>query len=305
MTLPALAAGTLQDTVNGGHNPVTAPGYAVVPNVVLRDPRLSPTARLLYAILDGRQTSSAAVRVGIATLAADLGTSDDTVSRALAELQAVGYVDRTRTGRTSRYVIRNPYRSDSQRRAADVEPELPLAEPRSRTAAESDTARVRHPQRTISRETNTTSASASPSAQTSESATAKAAADPSPEAYVEAIAEATGLPLRPTADVLRKVRKIAARGLTPAETAEAACSRLLVASGIRDLYSPVGFLARTVLTDLAEGTPVPVEDSPYRQTVPLPVAYRDLYTAEPCQHGDPRGAESCALCRKVVSHATA
>lgn len=300
MTLSAPAAGVPRDTVNTSHKSVTASGYAVAPNVVLRDGRLSVTARLLYAILDGRQTSSASVRVGLATLAADMGVSDDTVSRAAAELEAVGYLSRTRTGRTSRYAIRNPYRSDVERRAAAVEPELPLAEPRTRTAAESDTARVRLPQRNISGGINIITGTAqTSSAEASESATAAAAS--SLEAYVEAIAQATRLPLRPTADVLGKVRKIAARGLTPAEAAEAAQSRLLVASGIRDLYSPVGFLARTVLTDLAEGTPVPVE------AVTLP-SLPPRFIPEPDRGGDPVAgvaAIRAALRGEASSHATA
>ena len=54
----------------------------MVPNAVLRDGQLSPTARLLYAVLDGRRAANrpqAGIRVGVGVLAADLKTEGVTV----------------------------------------------------------------------------------------------------------------------------------------------------------------------------------------------------------------------------------
>jgi hypothetical protein len=34
-----------------------------------------------------------------------------------------------------------------------------------------------------------------------------------------------------------------------------------------------------------------------RDARPSSVQYRDLYREPPCEHGDPRGARGCALCR--------
>lgn len=89
-------------------------GYAVVPNGLLRDGRLSLTARMLYAVLDGRRAGNnrdRGIRVGLAVLAADLGVSDSTTRRAAAELEEAGWLERRRTGRTSSWRLANPIRT--------------------------------------------------------------------------------------------------------------------------------------------------------------------------------------------------
>lgn len=106
MTIPAASVGVQTDA------PFIAPGYAIAPNAVVRDDRLSLTARLLYVLLDGRRADKAkGIRVSVATLAADLGCADATVRRAASELETAGWLARRRTGRTSSWRLDNPIRT--------------------------------------------------------------------------------------------------------------------------------------------------------------------------------------------------
>lgn len=118
MTIPVTVTGSQPDS------PIDVPGYAIPPNAVLRDPQLSITARLLYAVLDGRRASNRGkgIRVQIETLAADLGCSSTTVRRAATELQDAGWLQRRRTGRSSSWQLENPVRSN--RRVAAIERSL-------------------------------------------------------------------------------------------------------------------------------------------------------------------------------------
>lgn len=122
MTIPAASVGVQTDA------PFIAPGYAIAPNAVIRDTRLSPTARLLYVLLDGRRADkSRGIRVSVATLAADLGCADATVRRAAGELETAGWLARRRTGRTSSWSLDNPIRSG--RKGATIEAALDLPQP--------------------------------------------------------------------------------------------------------------------------------------------------------------------------------
>ena len=107
MTIPAPSVGVQPDA------PFSAPGYAIAPNAVIRDTRLSPTARLLYVLLDGRRAGNRdrGIRVSIATLAADLGCAESTVRRVAGELETAGWLARRRTGRTSSWTLDNPIRT--------------------------------------------------------------------------------------------------------------------------------------------------------------------------------------------------
>ena len=105
---------------NQADSPNNVPGYAIAPNAVIRDGRLSPVARLLYVILDGRRAvKSRGIRVNVATLAADLGCSESSVRRAAVDLEAAGWLARRRTGRSSSWLLTNPVRTG--RRVAALE----------------------------------------------------------------------------------------------------------------------------------------------------------------------------------------
>lgn len=114
------------------------PGFAIVPNGVLRDPALSMAARLLFAVLDGRRAANSrdrGIRVGAATLAADLGVSESTVKRAAAELTEAGWLERRRTGRTNSWRLTNPARTG--KRVTPIQPPLEESSGNPRESRES------------------------------------------------------------------------------------------------------------------------------------------------------------------------
>ena len=243
---------------NGSSTPAPSPGYAVVPRNVLTDDRLSDRAVRVYCLLDARTTGRAAyVRVGV--LAQDLGVSERTVERSLAELVALGYVVRERTRRVTRTAVLNPVRAADRAKAQAARPDRFVAPDPTDLSAPSRNNSLRNK----NQDKGDRGARRDP-------VTVGAAAGPLAEAYVLAIAQATGLSLKPTNAAKALVLKIAARGMTPAQAGEAAQSRLLVAQALRSIYDPTAFLASVVLRDLAEGTPVPQEPAP--TPVPPPVA---------------------------------
>jgi len=78
-------------------------GWAQVPHSVARDSTLSPPARLLWVILEGRQGQHTHARVSLKVLAADMGASKSSVKRWLIELTQAGLLTIKHTGRTSMY----------------------------------------------------------------------------------------------------------------------------------------------------------------------------------------------------------
>ena len=243
---------------NGSSTPPPSSGYAVVPRTVLTDDRLSDRAVRVYCLLDAR-TTGRSVHVRVALLAQDLGVSERTVERSLAELVALGYVVRERTRRVARTAVLNPVRAADRAKAQAA---------RSDRFVTHDPTDLSGPSRNNSLRNKNQDKGAH--AARRDPVPVVAAAGPLAETYVRAIAEATGLPLKATDTAKALVLKIAARGMTPAEAGEAAQSRLLVAQALRSIYDPPAFLAKTVLTDLAEGAPVPQEPAP--TPVPPPVA---------------------------------
>lgn len=243
---------------NGSSSPPPSSGYAVVPRDVLTDSRLSDRAVRVYALLDAR-TTGRPVYVRVPVLAQDLGVSERTIERSLAELVALGYVVRERTRRVTRTAVLNPVRAADRAKAQAVRHDKSVAPVPTNLSAPSRNNSLRN--KTQDKGDRGTRRDPVP---------VVAAAGPLAEAYVLAIAQATSQPLKPTNAVKALVLKIAARGMTPAQAGEAAQSRLLMAQALRAIYSPAAFLASTVLQDLAEGAPVPQEPSP--TPLPPPVA---------------------------------
>lgn len=236
----------------------SSPGWAVVPRDVLTDSRLSDRAVRVYCLLDAR-TTGRPVYVRVSVLAQDLGVSERTVERSLAELVDLGYVVRERTRRVTRTAVLNPVRAADRAKAQAVRPDRFVAPDPTDLSAPSRNNSLRNK----NQDKGAHAARRDP-------VPVVAAAGPLAETYVLAIAQATGLPLKPTNAAKALVLKIAARGMTPAQAGEAAQSRLLVAQALRSIYDPTAFLAKTVLQDLAEGTPVPQEQAP--TPIPPPVA---------------------------------
>ena len=96
--------------------------FGVTPRAVHTDGALSMTARVLYGLLDSRQTSASRVRLTQRLLADELGVSVRTVGAALAELRAAGWIKAGRTGRSSSYGVINPARAERKRSAQSPEP---------------------------------------------------------------------------------------------------------------------------------------------------------------------------------------
>lgn len=236
-----------------------ASGYAVVPRDVLTDSRLSDQAVRVYALLDAR-TTGRIVHVRVNVLAEDLGVSKRTIERCLADLVGLGYVVRERTRGVARTAVLNPVRAADRAKAQSA---------RCDSFVAPDATVLSHTPRNNSLR-NKDQDKGDRGARRDPVPVGAAAAGTVAEAYVLAIAQATGQPLKPTNAARALVLKIAARGMTPAQAGEAALGRLLVAQALRPIHSPAAFLASTVLQDLAEGTPVPQEPAP--TPVPPPVA---------------------------------
>src|SRR5690242_4282709 len=87
-----------QDIVLAGFDPVSAGGFTQVPNCVIRDKTLSSNAKLVYAQLLSYAWHNDYVFPGQDTMAEELGISRPTVNKAIAELEAEGYLEVRRRG---------------------------------------------------------------------------------------------------------------------------------------------------------------------------------------------------------------
>lgn len=85
-------------------------GFSMAPAAVLSDPALSDLAVRVYLWLDYRAGSSGVCRTLYRTVAADLGKSESTVKRAVAQLRKSGWVRVKRTGKSSMFYPLNPSR---------------------------------------------------------------------------------------------------------------------------------------------------------------------------------------------------
>ncbi len=81
-----------------GFDPVSAHGFTQVPNVVLRDTRLSPGAKLCYALLLSYAWQKDSCFPGQETLAEDAGASRRSIVRFMKELEQSGYLEKKRRG---------------------------------------------------------------------------------------------------------------------------------------------------------------------------------------------------------------
>lgn len=83
-----------------------ARGFTVVPNLLIVNPSLPPTTRLLLQTLHARSFGKGHVKLGAGTIARDLGVSRQTVGKHLNILKVVGLVEVVRRGRGLVNVIR-------------------------------------------------------------------------------------------------------------------------------------------------------------------------------------------------------
>lgn len=277
---------------------MSAVAFAMPPVSVLSDGRLSRDARLLYAVLDGRQGQAASVRVRISTLATDLGASGASVRRWMDELRAVGLLVTRQTGRSSILAVVNVSRMASAARVLRDE----QADPRVLTSDRSECSPVSDLQ--IHKRDIQISTSPPPDPTVPSPAPTNADDDQSDQAYLAAIEASTGHRLRPHQAISRHLAAIRRSGTTPADVAAIAAAYLAMHGG--RVRNPAAWLASFVLESIAKGQGAEQlalwqqqqeqqETSADTWTV---ARYADLDASEPCEHGEPRGARGCALCRR-------
>lgn len=290
MTIAPPSAGAQHDP------PISAPGYAIAPNAVLRDARLSRDARLLYVLLDGHAGKSGRVRVGDATVAAELGASESSFYRWARELVAAGLITRKGTGRSAITTVHNGFRvGSSSAPTAAEQPAIPV------TADSAELSPVTALQRSKSREVINSNGASPAEDRGAPARTATPAAAGPAEKLLDAVRAATGAPVEMNARVRRDLQTIAARGTTPDELAVEVAAWLAV-KGEESIYRMAGFLVGVVLPSIARGQEAPAAEP--QLATPMPPYAHELYAADPCQHGDPRGPSSCALCRHAPKEVT-
>jgi len=241
----------------------TANFYGIVPRSVLTDSRLSMLSRVLYALLDSRQTSASRVRITQRLLADDLGVSVRTIGAALAELVAAGWLSTGRTGRSSSYRLVNPSRlAHTERQAKRLlqrleEPtatERPAVSPMGDTGAtERLSALLRADRRELIDLTTRTCRTATDAAMVA--------------------------------------------GWTLTDIAEALNGMQL------ERADRPGALLATRLKQLA-GSPSPQQQRAEQLEQRKQERERESLVrsgALACQHGEPRGPEACAICRKAAA----
>ena len=97
-----------QNIVLQGYDPVSAGGFTQVPNILLKDPTLSTTAKVVYSMLLSYAWHNNLVFPGQERMAGDIGTSQPTIARAIKELETHGWLDveRRGQGKTNLYVLK-------------------------------------------------------------------------------------------------------------------------------------------------------------------------------------------------------
>ena len=98
-----------------GFDPVSAGGFTQVPNVILKDPKLSANAKVVYALILSYAWHNNRVFRGQDRMAEDLGTSRPTVTKTVAEIVQEGCLETQRRGqgKTNIYILK--YRVDAKR----------------------------------------------------------------------------------------------------------------------------------------------------------------------------------------------
>ncbi len=95
-----------------GFDPVSAGGFTQIPNFILKNPDVSSNAKVAYTLLLSYAWHNERVFPGQERMADDMGTSQPTVTRAIGELEKIGYLEVQRRGQglTNVYVLRHTVR---------------------------------------------------------------------------------------------------------------------------------------------------------------------------------------------------
>ena len=100
-----------------GFDPVSAGGFTQVPNFILKNAQVSSNAKVAYALLLSYAWNFDRVFPGQGRMAEDMGTSQPTVARAIAELERIGYLDIERRGQglTNVYVLHHSVKKKNKK----------------------------------------------------------------------------------------------------------------------------------------------------------------------------------------------
>jgi biotin operon repressor len=97
-----------QNIILQGFDPVTAGGFTQVPNILLKDPKISANGKVVYSMLLSYAWNNNMVFPGQERMAEDIGSSQPTIARAIKELEQQGWleVQRRGQGKTNLYVLK-------------------------------------------------------------------------------------------------------------------------------------------------------------------------------------------------------
>ncbi len=97
----------LQNIVLEGFDPLSAGGFTQVPNFILKNADLSSNAKVAYSLLLSYAWFNNRVFPGQERMSEDMGMSQQSVSRAVLELQKIGYLEirRRGLGLTNLYIL--------------------------------------------------------------------------------------------------------------------------------------------------------------------------------------------------------
>jgi len=97
-----------QNIILQGFDPVTAGGFTQVPNILLKDPKISANGKVVYSMLLSYAWNNNMVFPGQERMAEDIGSSQPTIARAIKELEQQGWLDiqRRGQGKTNLYVLK-------------------------------------------------------------------------------------------------------------------------------------------------------------------------------------------------------
>jgi hypothetical protein len=97
-----------QNIVFKNFDPISAQGFTQVPNYLLKDPKLSANAKVVYSMLLSYAWNNDRVFPGQERMGQDLGLSTPTISRAIHELEACDLlkIERRGQGKTNIYILK-------------------------------------------------------------------------------------------------------------------------------------------------------------------------------------------------------
>ena|SRR5579859_4474515 len=106
-----------QNIIVEGFDPISAGGFTQIPNFILKNPDLSSNAKVAYSLLLSYAWFNDRVFPGQERMAEDMGMSQQSVSRAVLEIQKVGYLEIRRRGQglTNLYILRHTVRKKGKK----------------------------------------------------------------------------------------------------------------------------------------------------------------------------------------------